>query len=53
MLMEKAPGFLIGVELAEPGYLFPANEFKLADTPAVARRDFAMKFLLEVFICTV
>ena len=48
--MLKVPVFFIEEESERKRGLLAPNEFKLADTLAVARIDFAMKFLLEVFI---
>lgn len=43
-------GSLFRDELAATWQLFVPSEFKLADTPAVVRLDFAIKIPLEIFI---
>ena len=50
MLIVNDPGLLIVEVLPAVGLGALAKEFKLVEMPAVARIDFAIKSLLEVFI---
>lgn len=50
MLIVNDPGLLIVEVLPAVGLEALAKEFKLVEMPAVARIDFAIKSLLEVFI---